>query len=190
MAIKLTLNWSSHGVKWRSGHFYTFRYNAYRQDPNPTVILMYKVFGVNPKTGHQHRYIQAININYIPRAHRKVFVNLWAKELDKNKGNVEFTWNLVQMRFPYLELAVRRYMLKPVYRIQKPKYIPIDQLDDVVIGTWSKDFSKKLGMDLAQKKSRAMGRGEAMKSKYRRKWGIGGLKSFFGAAKGFFGRGR
>ena len=185
------MNWRSHGVSWRSGHFYTFRYNAFRQDPNPTIILMYKIEGINKDTGHQWRLIQGININYIPRAQRKAFVTLWQGEMEKNKGNVEFTWNLVQMRFPYLELAVRRYVTKPVYRIQKATYIPVDQLEDAVISTWGKDFNKKVEMDINAKRQRIMGRGVALKKTYKKKWGMfGGLKSFFGVAKGFFGRGR
>jgi len=181
--IKLTKNWKSHGISWKSGHFYSFRYNAYRTDPNPTIILMYKVYGTHPKTGHQHRYIQAINLNYIPRAHRKKFVELWVKEMEKNKGNVEFTWNVVESFFPYLESAVRRYMIKPIYRIQNPMEIPIENLEDAVISTWSNDFSKKLKIDLAAKKKRALGRSVNMKTKYKQKWGI---SSFFSSAKNFF----
>ena len=184
MAIKIIKKWNSHGVNWKSGHFYTFRYNAFRSDPVPVIILMYKVQGIHPNTGHQHRYIQGINLNYIPRNQRKIFVKIWMKEMEKNKNNVEFTWDSVQFRFPYMEDAVRRYMTKPVYRIQNPQYIPPENVDDVVVSTWSKDFSKKLGMDLAAKKARSIGRGEAMKKKYRRKFGGG----FFGAVRNFFRR--
>jgi len=187
MAIRVIKNWKSHGTNWRSGHFYTFRYNAYRQDPNPVIILMYKIEGIHPNTGHQHRYLQAINLSYIPRQQRKAFVSLWLSEMDKNKGNVEFTWDVVQFRFPYLDLAVRRYMTKPVYRIQNPQYIPPENVEDVVVSSWGKDFSKKLEMDLAAKKSRSLGRGEALKKKYRNKWGGFG-SSFFGFAKRLFNR--
>ncbi len=185
MGIKLTMKWRSHGILWKSGHFYNFRYNAFRQDPNPTIILMYKVYGIHSNTGHQHRYIQAVNLNYIPRNQRKIFVKIWQQEMDKNKGNVEFTYQSVQFRFPYMEYAIRRYMLKPIYRIQKPKEIPPENLEDMVVSTWSQDFSKKLTMDLAQKKQRAMGRSDSLKKKYKKKWGMG---RFFGMASRFFGK--
>jgi len=146
---------------------------------------MYKIQGIHPKTGHQHRYIQAINLNYIPRQQRKAFTTLWLKEMEKNKGDVEFTWDSVQFRFPYLDTAVRRYMIKPVYRIQGAQYIPPENVEDVVVSTWGKDFSKKLDMDLAAKKARSLGRGEALKKKYKKKWGGFG-SSFFGFAKRLF----
>ena len=181
MAIKIYKKFKHNGITWKSGHFYTFRYNAYRQDPHPVVLCMYKVYGIHPTTGHQHNYIQALNYNYVPRSQRKVFINMWRKEMDKNKNNVEMTWDLVQFRFPYLDGAVRRYMLKPVYRIQKAQYIPPENLEDIVVSTWSKDFSKKLNIDLALKKARAMDRGATLKKKYKSKWG-----GFFNTAKKFF----
>jgi len=189
MALRITKNWRSHGITWNSGHFYTFRYNAFRQDPTPVIILMYKIEGINESTGHQFRLIQGINLNYIPRDQRKAFVELWKSEMLRNKGNVEFTWDMVQSRFPYLELAVRRYVTKPVYRIQNPQHIPFENVEDVVISTWGKDFSKKLEMDLILKRNRALNRGEVLKDKYRSKWGGFGT-SFFNFAKNLFNRGR
>jgi len=141
---------------------------------------MYKVYGIHPKTGHQHRYIQALNFNYLPRNSRKAFINIWRKEFEKN-NDVEMTWDLVQFRFPYLDLCVRRYMLKPNYRIQKPQYIPMDKLEDMVVSTWSKDFSRKLKLDLAAKYSRSMERGAELRGKYKSKW-----RGFFGSVKRFF----
>jgi len=189
MALKVVKSWRSHGTTWKSGHFYTFRYNAYREDPTPVIILMYKIEGINPKTGHQWRLIQGINLNYIPRSHRKAFVELWKTEMERNKGNVEFTWEVVQFRFPYLESACRRYVTKPVYRIQNPQHIPFEHLEDVVISSWGKDFSKKLEMDIAAKKQRALGRAEAFKEKYKNKWSGYG-SSFYNFAKSLFGKGR
>lgn len=183
--IRVIKSWRSHGVMWRSGHFYTFRYNAYRTDPFPVIILMYKIQGINPPTGHQFNLIQGINLNYIPRIQRQIFVDLWASEMNKSGGNAEFTWNTVQKRFPYLELAVRRYMIKPSYRIQNPQQIPFDKLEEVVISTWSRDFSNKLKFDLNSKMARASARGEEVKQKFTSKWSRLG-KSFFSFARDLF----
>lgn len=187
MTIKIIKKWRSHNVTWKSGNFYTFFYNSWREDPNPVIILMYKIWGINPDTGHQWRLIQGINLNYIPRPQRKAFVKLWLTEMEKNKGNVEFTWDAVQFRFPYLELAVRRYMLKPLYRIQKAQFIPPENVEQVVISSWGKDFSRKVNMELGKKKARAMGRQSNLNNKYRSKWGRFG-SSFFGFAKNLFKR--
>jgi len=188
MALNVTLNWKSHGIKWKSGHFYTFFYNAWREDPNPIIILFYKITGINKKTGHQWRLIQGINLNYIPRRQRKAFVTLWQKEMERNKGNVEFTWNIVEFRFPYLEMAVRRYMITPQYRIQRAREIPDDELENVVISSFGKDFSRKINMELNAKRQRAMGRADKLNTKYRRRWGK--VKNFFSFAKGLFNKGR
>lgn len=148
---------------------------------------MYKIKGINPNTSSSWNLIQGINLNYIPRSHRKAFVELWKSEMENNGGNVEFTWETVQFRFPYLESACRRYMLNPIYRIQSPQHIPFDNLEDVVVSTWGKDFSKKLSLDLAAKRVRALGRAESFKEKYTKKWGGYG-SSFYNFARNLFKR--
>ena len=88
-SLKVIKNWKSHGAAWRSGHFYTFYYNAFRQDPNPVIILMYRLTGVHPRTGNTWNLLQAINLNYIPVNQRKIFVELWVENMRKTNGNVE-----------------------------------------------------------------------------------------------------
>lgn len=148
---------------------------------------MYKIEGINPKTGHQWNLLSGINLNYIPRTQRKIFTEFWSETMRKSNGNSEFTWQLVQYKFPYLELACRRYMIKPVYRLQNVQYIPFDNVEDVVVSTWSKDFSNKLKIDLAAKMARAVGRGETLKDKFKKKWGGFG-SSFYSFAKNLFKR--
>lgn len=102
------------------------------------------------RSGHQWRLIQGINFTYIPRAMRKRFLRQWMKELDK-KGKKKFTWQKVLAKYPYLKPAVRRYMLKPVYYIKNLEEIPLDNVEKVVISTFSKDFSKKVKSALMNK---------------------------------------
>jgi hypothetical protein len=42
-------------------------------------------------------------------------------------------------------------MLKPAYRIQNPVEIPMENMEDAIVDTWSKDFSKKVKVDMVQK---------------------------------------
>jgi len=151
MAIKVDYNFRSHGLRWKSGHIYKFRYNAYRNDPTPTIILMGRYTGTHPNTGHQWRLIQGINFTYIPRSHRRLFAMQWVNTMERTGGDVRFTWNDVKRQFPYLKFGIRRYVLKPSYRIQKPIEIPMEDMEDAIIDTWSKDFSKKIKVDMVQK---------------------------------------
>jgi len=72
MALKIDYTFRHAGITFKSGHFYSFRYNAWRNDPKPLIILLYRITGIHPSTGHQWRLIQAINLNYIPRSHRRM----------------------------------------------------------------------------------------------------------------------
>ena len=142
----------------KSGWLYQFRYSAWRNDPYPTVLFLNSFSGYHPNTGHEWRFIQCINLNYIPRYHRTQFARIWKNEMRKNNGKVEITWDRVTSEFPYLKHAIRRYFYKPNYYITNMKEIPIDQIEEAVVSTWSKDFSKKLRLDLAKKFRRAQGR--------------------------------
>lgn len=134
------------GVTLRSGYFYKFRYHAWHNDKNPTVIFMSAITGMH-SSGHQWRLIQCINFTYIPRAMRKRFLKSWMKELDR-KGKKKFTWDKVISRYPYLKPAVRRYLLKPVYYIKDLQEIPLDDVERVVVSTMSRDFSKRAARKL------------------------------------------
>lgn len=157
MAVRRKLRKRFQGVDMRSGHIYTFRYQAWEHDPKPVIILMYALEGNHENTGHQWRFFQGINFTYIPRTVRKQFARDWVRTWERSNGNVRFTWEMVQRRYPYLKGAVRRYFFKPAYYIKDLKEVPFEDMEKVIVSTWSKDFSKKLKMSLLAKFRRAMG---------------------------------
>lgn len=163
MAINVSLKFKFNGVQWKSGHIYQFDYHAWHNDPRPTFILMYRLFGINPKTNHQWRLIQGINLTYIPRPVRKQFAQTWVQEMERTNGNAAFTWQLVKRRYPGLTTAVRRYLIRPNYYITNIKAIPLEDMESVIVSTWSKDFSKKLKTSLFGKYKKVMDRNKKKK---------------------------
>lgn len=155
MALRRAYKKRFKGVNLKSGNFYTFKYQAWEHDPKPTIIFMYAIEGIHPRTGHQWRLIQAINFTYIPRQVRRRFLAAWKKEMERGL-NTRFTYQKLKRRWPYLKIATRRYFLKPTYYIKDLKEIPFDQIDRVVVSTWSKDFSKKVVSTLLSKFKTAM----------------------------------
>ena len=117
---------------------------------------MYAFSGTHPSTGRQWRFIQAINFTYVPRSMRKAFANEWVRVFERTNGNVRFTWDIVKRKYPYLKHAVRRYFYSPTYYISKLQSIPFEDMENVIISTWSKDFSKKLKVSLYSKFSSAL----------------------------------
>lgn len=169
MPLKRVYKKKFKGVTLETGHFYKFKYQAWENDPKPTIIFMYSIEGIHPNTGHQWRIIQAINFSYIPRAMRKRFLKDWMKELDK-PGQIKFTWIKLLARWPYLKPAIRRYFFKPNYYIQKLEEIPIDQAEKIIISTWMKDFSKKITTSILSKFKKAIvSRQEDKRKKDKRK---------------------
>ena len=144
MAIRRVYNKKFKGLTLKSGHVYSFSYQAWRNDPKPVAILMYALEGIHENTGHQWRLLQMINFTYVPRSIRKRFIKEWMKVLDDSGGNVRFTWELIKRKYPEIQLGVRRYFTKPTYYIQDFKEVPSDEIDKVVVSTWSRDFSKKV----------------------------------------------
>lgn len=136
----------------RSGYFYKFRYHAWHNDPKPVVIFMSAITGMH-RSGHQWRLIQCINFTYIPRAMRKRFLKSWMKELDR-KGKKKFTWDKIIAKYPYLKPAVRRYLLRPTTYIKQLQEIPLDDVERVVVSTFSKDFSKSAARKLRNVKNK------------------------------------
>lgn len=129
------------GMVWfKSGHFYSFYYKKYENDPIPTIIVLNWVHGTHPNTGHIHNYLQALNLSYVPRNFRKKFVNMWLPQLEANRGNVRLTWQKVVQRWPFMRYAIRRYILKKQY-IKYQREIPFDKVVDEVISTWTRDYS-------------------------------------------------
>ncbi len=117
---------------------------------------MYALEGNHPRTGNQWRFFQGINFTYIPRSMRRQFARDWVRTLERTRGNVRFTWELVQRRYPYLKNAVRRYFYRPTYYIRDLNEVPLEDIEKVVVSTWSKDFSKKLKASLISKFRKAL----------------------------------
>lgn len=168
MALKVDYTFSHNGLKWRSGHFYSFRYAAWANDPIPLIILFYRITGINPNTGHQWRLIQGVNLNYIPRSHRRLFVNQWMFAYEQSNGDIKFTYNDMKRRYPWLRYGIRRYLTKPNRYIQNPVEIPFDNVEEAVISTYNKDFSRKLKQDLVDKYRRVKDRVEKHNKKTNR----------------------
>jgi len=143
MALRRIYKKRFKGVTWKSGHFYDFKYQAYENDPKPTVIFMYFFQGTHQHTGRQWRFFQAINLSYVPRAIRRRFVRDWSAQMTK-RPDVKFTWMKVKSRYPQIQNAVRRYFYDPAYYISGAKEIPMDDVETIVVSTWSKDFSRKV----------------------------------------------
>ena len=143
MAVKRVYKKKFKNVIVKSGFVYSFKYLAFSNDPNPVCIILYALEGIS-HTGHQFRFFQGINFTYIPRNIRKQFAKEWKEVMKKSNGNVKFTWEKVKRRYPQLKVAIRRYFFKPSYYITKLVEIPLDDIEKVVISTWSKDFSKKI----------------------------------------------
>jgi len=139
---------------FRSGHIFSFRYLNAENDPNPTILCLYALKGVNPNTGHMWNLVQGINLNYIDRAHRREFLHTWMPLLERNHGNIKLTWEYMVRRYPYLAVACRRYLLdRKVFRDLKE--IPLEDIEAIVISTWAKDYSRQAQMALLRKYKRA-----------------------------------
>jgi len=150
MAIRRIYNKRFKGINVRSGYIYKFKYQGWENDPEPLAIIMYALEGLHPNTGHQWRFFQAINFSYIPRSDRKRFAKEWVTLLEKT-NNPRFTWEKVKSKYPYLENAVRRYFFRPNYYIKDLKEIPLEEIEKEIIGTYAKDFSKKVKSFLLSK---------------------------------------
>jgi hypothetical protein len=156
MAIRRVEKKKFKGVTVKSGYIYRFKYQAWENDPQPVVIMMYALDGIHPRSGHQWRFFQAINFTYVPRAMRKQFVQAWIREYSRTK-NLRFTWEKVKRQYPYVQHAVRRYFFKPTYYITDLEEIPFDEWEKTVVSTWAKDFSKKVKSSLINKFRRVLG---------------------------------
>jgi len=143
------------GTVVKSGYIYTFRYQAWENDPVPTVVMMYALEGMNANTGHQWRFFQALNFSYIPRASRRRFAADWQRILQQTQ-NPRFTWELVKRRYPYLKHAIRRYFFKPTYYISNLNEVPFDNMEQAVISTFSKDFSGKVKKAIGERYRKAV----------------------------------
>ena len=155
MAIQRQYKKRFKGVDVKSGFIYKFKYQAWENDPEPTVLMMYALKGTHENTGHEWRLFQAVNFTYIPRPLRKKFANDWMNEVGVTK-DPRFTWEKVKAKYPYLQHAVRRYFYKPSYYITNLVEVPFDQAEQAIVSTWAKDFSKKVKSSLINKFRRLM----------------------------------
>lgn len=155
MALRIQYTKKFQRIIWKSGHIYKFRYTAWANDPEPVILLMYAYSGRHPNTGHEWHFFQGINFTYIPRAQRRDFAKRWMIAWEQTNGNFQLTWGRILAEFPYLKNAVRRYFYNPSYYIQHPMEIPMEDMESVIVSTWSKDFSKKLRTSLVQKMRKA-----------------------------------
>jgi len=137
-------------VWWRSGHIYSFRYRNFENDPNPIVLCLYAIKGVNPNTRHNWNLVQAINLNYIPRHNRRKFLQTWISVLEKNGGNIRLTWEMLVRHYPYLLLACRRYLLDRKM-FADLREIPLEDIESIVISSWAKDYSKQVQLAILRK---------------------------------------
>jgi len=119
---------------------------------------MYSLEGVNPRTGHQWRFLQGINFSYIPRATRRAFAKSWIDAFTKSNGNLKFTYETVKRRHPQLLLGIRRYFIRPSYYISNLQEVPFENMEKAIVSTWSKDFSKKVRSAVLQKYRNVIGR--------------------------------
>lgn len=158
MALRRIYKKKFSNVTWISGHIYSFKYNAWENDPEPVIIFMYAFDGTHPKSGRQWRFIQGINFTYVPRGIRKQFAKTWVKEWNRSKGNTRFTYQKVKRRYPGIMHATRRYMYSPSARISKAKEISFLDWQAAITSTLRKDFSKKVKASLVRKFKSVMGR--------------------------------
>jgi hypothetical protein len=139
------------GMTWmRSGHIFQFKYKNFQNDPKPTVIVLYAIKGTHPNTGHVWNLLQCVNFTYIPRSYRKQFVKAWKPILEYYKGDTILTWEHIKRRYPYMEIAVRRYLLDQQLMTEM-REIPVENIDDVVVSTWANDYSKQVLMSMLSK---------------------------------------
>ncbi len=179
MALQIDYTFNKNGIVWQSGHFYSFRYQAWQNDPKPLIILLYRIRGIHPTTGHQWRLMQGINLNYIPRSHRRIFINQWTWHYKQHNGNIRFTYEDMKRQYPYLRYGVRRYMTKPDYYVINPVEIDIDHIEEAVLSTYDKDFSRKVAQEVVNKYNRVMQRTKEQNQKTRKGLFGGIFRSIF-----------
>ena len=156
MALAFSFKKRFQGAMLHSGRVYNFTYSAYQHDPAPLVIFLYWVSGTHPRTKHQWRFIQCINLNYISRSLRKQFVEDWVRSLYTTR-NVKLTWDVVRARWPQITFATRRYLYSPSYYIKGLRTISLADVEKEVVGSLNRDFSTKTRIGFWSKVKKAQG---------------------------------
>ncbi len=95
MALRVQYTKQFKRIRWKSGHIYKFKYQAWQNDPEPVILLMYAFSGRHPNTGHEWHFFQGINFTYIPRPQRRAFAARWIQEWEQNNGQFNLTWDRI-----------------------------------------------------------------------------------------------
>lgn len=145
MPLKMYFEKTLNGKRLQSGHFYTFGYGNYENDPQPLVIFINAIVGLNESTNHYWNLFQGINLHYISRNKRYKFLNNWLTVYDGTKENIRFTWSIITKQYPYLTLAIRRYILNTT-RGFVVNLMEIDRqnIQKTVLGSMPKDYSSTI----------------------------------------------
>jgi len=130
MALAKTFNPNIRGPL-KSGQFYSFRYLRYQNDPDPTVLFLYYIRGVNPNTKNRWGHLQCINLNYLSPGQRIRFFNTYKKsirgKIARTLGRVD--WKMINKRYPELIFATRRYKIPFIRNIHR---IPIEEVPETM----------------------------------------------------------
>jgi len=162
MAIRRIYEITYRGTKLRGGHFYTFDYDRYENDPSPMILLMYEVKGIHPRTKHYHSYLQGWNLSYIPKKLRRAAVEQFMRMAARKRPEVAFSgWKYDAHRkhirigwkwFPaYMELAIRRYLTAPPGHIKGLKEIPFEYIETALMDIEHKDYFRKAAAQRARR---------------------------------------
>lgn len=149
MAIRRIYRSKSGSTVFKAGHFYSFEhYKRYENDPSPLILFMYVVRGIHPNSGHYHNYVQAWNFSYIPKKLRQQTIRGFLRLNPHTPGRLI---KLDPYYFPsYMDLAIRRYLLKPAGLIVGAKEVPFDAIEDELLKIRSKDYSRKAAQSKAR----------------------------------------
>lgn len=139
--LKIHFNWTHNNITFRNGFCYKFKYLNYEHDPYPHIFFLYAIRGTNPSSGNKWDLIQAINLNYLPRAVRKKFVADWGDTLKRSKGDFKMMWKTLMLKYPYMKIATRRYLLTPKNYINNIEYIAPEQMDKEIVRNMVRDYS-------------------------------------------------
>ena len=142
MALRVHFKANFQGITLQSGQIYSFAYTGFQHDPAPTIIFLYWMSGTHPNTGHQWRFFQAINLNYLSRTYRINFVKNWVQTLYTTR-NLKMTWNKLSRMFPDMKFATRRYFYKPTRYVQSLRAVPLERVEEEVVGSLYKDYSRQ-----------------------------------------------
>lgn len=116
VAVRIFRTTNLCGTQLVSGRFYLFKYANFKVDPYPLILYMNSHYGVYPNTGHLHRYIQGINIHYLPKHLRLPFYEKWTK-LNRNerwtKKNFQTFYSHLIKDIPNIDFCIRRYFYRP-----------------------------------------------------------------------------